>query len=130
MTDTRYTVLIAEDAADIRSILARLMQQSGYRVIETKNGQEALASLQNEWPDVVLLDLSMPVVDGWETLSAIRALPGGDQLPIVAVTAHAMVGDREAVLSHGFDAYIMKPLDLRGLVNMVQQLLQNQRPLA
>jgi CheY-like chemotaxis protein len=130
MTDTRYTVLIAEDAADIRSILARLMQQSGYRVIETKNGQEALASLQNEWPDVVLLDLSMPVVDGWETLSAIRALPGGDQLPIVAVTAHAMVGDREAVLSHGFDAYIMKPLDLRGLVNMVQQLLENQRPLA
>jgi CheY-like chemotaxis protein len=120
MTDIRYTVLIAEDAADIRSILARILQQSGYRVIETKNGQEALASLQNEWPDVVLLDLSMPVVDGWETLSAIRALPGGDQLPIVAVTAHG----------HGFDAYIMKPLDLRGLVNMVQQLLQNQRPLA
>jgi CheY-like chemotaxis protein len=130
MTDTRYTVLIAEDAADIRSILARILQQSGYRVIETKNGQDALASLQNEWPDVVLLDLSMPVVDGWETLSAIRALPGGDQLPIIAVTAHAMVGDREAVLSHGFDAYIMKPLDLRGLVNMVQQLLENQRPLA
>jgi CheY-like chemotaxis protein len=130
MTDTSYTVLIAEDAADIRSILARILQQSGYRVIETKNGQDALASLQNEWPDVVLLDLSMPVVDGWETLSAIRALPGGDQLPIIAVTAHAMVGDREAVLSHGFDAYIMKPLDLRGLVNMVQQLLENQRPLA
>jgi two-component system, cell cycle response regulator DivK len=129
MTDTRYTVLIAEDAADIRSILARLLQQSGYRVIETKNGQEALTSLQGEWPDVVLLDLSMPVVDGWETLSAIRALPGGAQLPVVAITAHAMVGDREAVLSHGFDAYIMKPLDLRGLVNMVQQLLQNQRPL-
>jgi CheY-like chemotaxis protein len=130
MTDTRYMVLIAEDAADIRSILARILQQSGYRVIETKNGQEALASLQDEWPDVVLLDLSMPVVDGWETLSAIRALPGGDQLPVVAVTAHAMAGDREAILSHGFDAYIMKPLDLRGLVNMVQQLLQNQRPLA
>jgi CheY-like chemotaxis protein len=130
MTDTRYTVLIAEDAADIRSILARILQKSGYRVIETKNGQEALASLQDEWPDVVLLDLSMPVVDGWKTLSAIRALPGGGQLPVVAVTAHAMVGDREAVLSHGFDAYIMKPLDLRGLVNVVQQLLQNQRPLA
>jgi two-component system, cell cycle response regulator DivK len=126
MTDTRYMVLIAEDAADIRSILARILQQSGYRVIETKNGQEALTSLQDEWPDVVLLDLSMPVVDGWETLSAIRALPGGDQLPVVAVTAHAMVGDREAVLSHGFDAYIVKPLDLPSLVNMVQQLLQTR----
>jgi two-component system, cell cycle response regulator DivK len=130
MTDTRYTVLIAEDATDIRDMLARLLGRSGYRVIETKNGQEALTSLQNEWPDVVLLDLSMPVVDGWETLSAIRALPGGDQLPIVAVTAHAMVGGREAVLSRGFDAYITKPLDLRRLLAMVQQLLENQRPLA
>jgi two-component system, cell cycle response regulator DivK len=125
MIDTRYTVLIAEDAPDIRDILARLLQRSGYRVIETSNGREALACLQIERPNVVLLDLSMPVVDGWDALSAIRALPGGEQLPVVAVTAHAMVGDREAVLKHGFDAYITKPLDLRSLLDIVKQLLQH-----
>jgi two-component system, cell cycle response regulator DivK len=125
MIDTRYTVLIAEDAPDIRDILARLLQRSGYRVIETSNGREALASLQAERPDVVLLDLSMPVIDGWDALSAIRAFPGGKQLPIVAVTAHAMVGDREAALRHGFNAYITKPLDLRSLLDLVKQLLQH-----
>jgi two-component system, cell cycle response regulator DivK len=125
MIGTQYTVLIAEDAPDILDILARLLQRSGYRVIETSNGREALASLQAERPDVVLLDLSMPVVDGWDALSAIRALPDGEQLPVVAVTAHAMVGDREAVLRHGFDAYIAKPLDLRSLLDMVKQLLKH-----
>jgi CheY-like chemotaxis protein len=63
----------------------------------------------------------MPVFDGWQTLWAIRALPHGGTLPIIAVTAHAMVGDREAILAHGFEGYVAKPLNLRGLLDIVGQ---------
>jgi two-component system, cell cycle response regulator DivK len=72
-------------------------------------------------PDLILLDLSMPVFDGWQTLRAIRALPRGGALTIIAVTAHALVGDREAILAHGFDDYVAKPLNLRGLLDTVRQ---------
>ena len=121
------TVLIVEDSRDIRDILARVLRRSGYEVIEASNGREALTSLQTKQADIVLLDLSMPILDGWAALEAIRALPGGEQLPVVAVTAHAMVGDREAVLAHGFDAYVTKPLDLRSLLDIVKQLLQHKQ---
>src|SRR5688500_11878569 len=118
----KYTcILVAEDARDIRDILARLLQHNGYHVNTAANGQEALASLQNELPDIILLDLSMPDLDGWKTLDAIRALPIGRDIPIIAVTAHAMAGDRETILAYGFDAYITKPLNLRGLLDVVQQ---------
>jgi two-component system, cell cycle response regulator DivK len=121
MTAKHMTVLVAEDAPDIRDILARLLQHNGYHVITTTNGQEALDSLQSERPDIILLDLSMPVLDGWKTLLAMRALPIGAETPIIAVTAHAMAGDREAILAHGFDAYISKPLNLRSLLEVVQR---------
>jgi CheY-like chemotaxis protein len=118
----KYTcILVAEDARDIRDILTRLLQHNGYHVITAANGQEALASFQSVRPDIILLDLSMPVLDGWKTLDAIRALPIGRDIPIIAVTAHAMVGDREAILGYGFDAYITKPLNLRDLLDVVQQ---------
>ena len=120
MINKQISVLVAEDAPDIRSILTRLLQHNGYHVMATNNGQEALEALARERPDVVLLDLSMPVLDGWQTLRAMRASPGGAVLPIIAVTAHAMAGDREAILAHGFDSYVMKPLNLHGLLDVIQ----------
>lgn len=113
MTQINPTILVVEDSPDVRAVLVRLLQHNNYEVIETTNGFEALAQIQQHRPDLVLLDLSMPIMDGWTTLESIRALPGCATLPIVAVTAHTMGGDREAVLRHGFNAYVMKPLDIR-----------------
>jgi two-component system, cell cycle response regulator DivK len=121
MSAKNTSILVAEDARDIRDILARLLQRNGYHVITTANGQAALAAFQSERPDIILLDLSMPVLDGWKAFDAIRALPLGRAIPIIAVTAHAMTGDREAILAHGFDAYITKPLNLRDLLDVVQR---------
>ena len=119
MNEAQATILIAEDAPDIRDILTRFLQRSGYRVIAANDGQAAVHLFEREQPDLVLLDLSMPILDGWQTLRAIRAFTRGS-LPIVAVTAHAMPGDREAILEHGFDAYIAKPINFRALLELVQ----------
>lgn len=116
-------ILIVEDSAAIRSVLVRLLKYNNYEVIESRNGQDALANIQHDAPDLVLLDLSMPVMDGWTTLNAIRALPVGANLPVIAVTAHAMSGDREAALEYGFDAYVTKPLDIPLFLHTLATLL-------
>jgi CheY-like chemotaxis protein len=124
MSNNQPTVLVAEDTADIRDILVRLLQYLGYTVTATANGREALRVLQAGLPDIVLLDLSMPQMDGWATLTALRALPGGMQTPVVAVTAHAMPDDRAAVFAHGFDGYITKPLTLHSVQEVIAQMLR------
>jgi two-component system cell cycle response regulator DivK len=126
MVSKDITILVAEDSNDIRDMLVRLLQRSGYHVCAATNGQEALAHLHQQAPDLVLLDLSMPELDGWQTAMAIRALPGGKQVPVVAVTAHAMTGDREAILAHGFDAYVSKPLDIRAFLDVITKILQRR----
>lgn len=119
----QFTILIAEDSADIRAILLRLLERGGYRALAVTNGEEALARYKTDRPDLVLLDLSMPILDGWDTLTAIRALPGGASVPVIAVTAHALRGDREAALAHGFNGYVSKPLEFQSLLALIAQLL-------
>jgi CheY-like chemotaxis protein len=121
-------ILVVEDSAAIRSVLVRLLKYSSYEVIESLNGQDALAHIQKDAPDLVLLDLSMPVMDGWTTLKAIRALPIGVSLPVVAVTAHAMSGDREAALEYGFDAYVTKPFDIPIFLATIAEVLHCKTP--
>jgi CheY-like chemotaxis protein len=118
-------ILIVEDSQDIRNVLMRLLQHNGYQVAVMSNGQEAVAYIRTQLPDLVLLDLSMPLLDGWETLKAIRALPGGGHLPVIAVTAHATASDRERVFAHGFDAYVTKPLEFRSFLETVKTALQS-----
>jgi len=116
-------ILIVEDSAAIRSVLVRLLKYNNYAVIEAPNGQDALANIEKDAPQLVLLDLSMPVMDGWTTLRAIRTLPIGVSLPVIALTAHAMNGDREAALEYGFDAYVTKPLDIPAFLRTLTELL-------
>jgi CheY-like chemotaxis protein len=124
MSQAAPKIMVVEDSPDVRAVMVRLLRYGGYDVIETVNGQEALARMREHEPALVLLDLSMPVMNGWMTLSAIRALPGGDRIPVVAVTAHAMTGDREAALKHGFDAYVTKPLDIHVFLDTVAKMLR------
>jgi CheY-like chemotaxis protein len=120
------TVLIAEDNPVNRELLRELLEMRGYAVIETSNGQEALEQLQKVQPDILLLDLNMPVLDGFGAIERIRKDPGFSGLPVLAVTAYAMRGDREKILSAGFDGYLSKPIDPIFLQQELQRLLMKE----
>jgi len=104
-------ILVVEDNEDNRRILVyRLKKIGDFDIREATNGQEALDAVQSDPPDLVFMDLKMPVMDGWEATKRIRALPGGDQVRIIALTAQAMAGDEEKALSIGCDDYLAKPV--------------------
>jgi len=104
-------VLIAEDSAVNRELLRELLEARGFEVTEACDGQEALETISRERPDVLLLDIGMPKLDGFGVLRKVREDPETADLPVLAVTAYAMRGDRERILSAGFDAYLSKPLN-------------------
>jgi len=118
------TILVVEDSPDVRELLVSLLTRSGYTVNSASNGKTALEMLQEQRPDLILLDLSMPIMDGWQTLAAIRALSDGAQRIVVAVTAHALPHERDEGLRRGFNAYITKPIDIRGFLQTIAALLQ------
>jgi two-component system, cell cycle response regulator DivK len=117
------TILVVEDSPDVRELLVSLLTRSGYTVNRARDGKIALEILQTQRPDLILLDLSMPIMDGWQTLAAIRALPDGAQRIVAALTAHALPYEREEGLQRGFNAYITKPIDIRGFLQTIAALL-------
>ena len=108
-------ILITEDNAVNRELLRELLEARGHSVDEACNGQEALQKLAKSRPDLLLLDLSMPVLDGFATLARIRQDPTLARLPVLAVTAFAMRGDQEKVMDAGFDGYLSKPISSAAL---------------
>ncbi|MGA7382682.1 MAG: response regulator [Terriglobales bacterium] len=116
-------ILIAEDNPVNRELLRELLESRGYSVTEASNGQEALRSIEQSRPDVLLLDLNMPVLDGFGAVRKIRENPSLASLPVVAVTAYAMQGDREKVLTSGFDGYLSKPIQSRLLFEELDRFL-------
>lgn len=107
------TVLIAEDSLDTRIMLRRAFELKGYSVIEAADGNEALEALNEYSPNLILIDLNMPVVDGLETIKEIRKLEApGEHVPIVAITAFDVYGMKEAALETGCNAYLSKPLHM------------------
>jgi len=120
------TVLIAEDNAVNRELLREFLEMRDYQVREAGNGQEALERIQEAVPDILLLDLGMPVLDGFATIRLIRENPKWAKLPVLAVTAYAMRGDREKVLESGFDGYLSKPIDPAALHREIDRLLSGR----
>lgn len=118
------TVLVAEDSADTRAVLCRALASWGYRVAEATNGREAVEAARSVCPDLVLMDLNMPVMDGLAATEHIRRLRDvcGD-IPIVACTAYDTYGMKEAAMEAGCDAYLLKPLDLDELESVIAGLL-------
>ena len=116
-------VLIAEDNPVNRELLRELLEIRGCEVFEACNGREALHQIGEIHPDLVLLDIGMPILDGYAVVRAIRENPATASLRVVAVTAYAMQGDREKILSSEFDGYLSKPVDSRLLVNELKRLL-------
>lgn len=115
------TIAVVEDNADNRLLLQAILGGE-YRIVEYENGSDALVGLQAERPDLVLLDISLPGMDGNEILSRIRIDESLRSLPVIALTAHAMTGDREKYLAAGFDDYVTKPIvDETILIGAIQK---------
>ena len=116
-------ILIAEDNAVNRELLRELLEIRGYAVEEASDGEEALRMIERAQPDLLLLDIGMPLLDGFGVVRKIRENPRLASLPVVAVTAYAMQGDREKILNSKFDGYLSKPVNARSLAEELDRLL-------
>ena len=117
------TVLLVEDTEDNRFMMRRLLEMSGCRVVEATNGEEAVRLAQSEQPDLILMDLSLPVIDGLAATRAIRKLDGVGKVPIIAVSAHDTSDFQADALAAGCDSYITKPIDFSQLEMLIARLL-------
>ena len=119
-------ILIAEDNAVNRELLRELLEMRGHTVAEACDGEEALRMIEQTQPDLLLLDIGMPLLDGFGVMRKIRESPQFASLPVVAVTAYAMQGDREKILSSKFDGYLSKPVNARSLGEELDRLLSKR----
>ncbi len=117
------TVLIVEDSDDARYFMRLSLEQLGYIVIEAENGAVAVEIAQRERPDIILMDLSLPVLDGIAATEKIRASDGFSAVPVIAVTAHQETDFRTGAKAAGFDAYVTKPIDIDFLSELIKGLL-------
>ena len=116
-------ILVVEDNEDNRDSLSRRLERRGFEVLIATDGKRGVAMAAAEKPDLILMDMNMPEMDGWEATRKIKAAPEAGDVPVIALTAHAMTGDRERALAVGFDGYIAKPYRLRELVACVEDFL-------
>ena len=116
-------ILLVEDNEINRDMLSRRLERRGYQVVIAVDGEQGVAKAQSEAPDVILMDMSLPVLDGWEATQRIKAALETQAIPIIALTAHAMVGDREKSIAVGCDDYDTKPIDLPRLLEKIERIL-------
>ena len=116
-------ILLVEDNELNRNMLERRLLRKGFQVILAANGEEGIAKAAQDSPDLILMDLSLPGIDGWEATRRIKANNETAVIPIIALTAHAMTGDREKALAAGCDDYDSKPVELERLLGKIQRLL-------
>jgi two-component system, cell cycle response regulator DivK len=135
--DNKKTVLYIEDNFQNRRLVKRLLKAKGYEVIEAEEGLQGIAVAAREKPALILMDINLPGIDGMEATSRLKSSPDLCHIPIVAVTAQAMRGDRERIIAAGCDDYLQKPIDNAELVNTVVRFIgpgamsgQESKPLA
>jgi two-component system cell cycle response regulator DivK len=114
-------ILVVEDDLDNRWILVRLLQAAGYEAIEAEDGEQAIEKARSERPNLILMDLALPGVDGWEATRRLKADPDLRHIPVLALTAFAMHGDEERALAAGCDGYITKPVRSAMIRDMVRR---------
>lgn len=118
-------ILIVEDNELSRDMLSRRLRRKGYEVLVATDGQEGIAMAQRELPDLVLMDLSLPDLDGWEATRRLKKDAKTQHIPVIALTAHAMSGDREKAIEAGCDEYDTKPIDLRRLLSKMIRFVED-----
>lgn len=122
------TILVVEDNTLNLELVRDVLTSAGMKVLEARTAQEGLAAASQMNPTLILLDIRLPGMDGFAVLERLKASPATASIPVVALTAQAMVGDREQVLAAGFDEYISKPIDTRTLADRVRALLDPKAP--
>ncbi|HEU4869332.1 MAG TPA: response regulator [Pyrinomonadaceae bacterium] len=120
------TVLLVEDTEDNRFMMRRLLEMTGYRVVEAMNGEEAVTLAKTESPNLILMDLSLPVIDGLAATRLIRKLPEFESTPIIAVSAHDTTDFQSEAIEAGCNTYVTKPIDFNELEQLIAKLLQNE----
>jgi CheY-like chemotaxis protein len=121
-------VLLVEDNEMNRDMLSRRLIRQGFEVMIAVDGGQGIAMAQANRPDIVLMDMSLPVVDGWEATRQLKASDDTKLIPVIALTAHAMSGDRDKALNAGCDDYDTKPIELQRLLEKMRRLLDRQTP--
>jgi two-component system cell cycle response regulator DivK len=116
-------ILLVEDNDLNRDMLSRRLARKGYDVLIAEDGAKAVAAAVAEKPDLVLMDMSLPVLDGWEATRRLKAAPGTRSIPVIALTAHAMSTDKQKAIEAGCDDYDTKPIDLPRLLEKIERLL-------
>jgi CheY-like chemotaxis protein len=114
-------ILVIEDNPDNRTLLIDLLTSLSYEVLEGADGNEGVEKAISEKPDLILMDLSLPQKDGWQATKEIKANPETKDIPVIALTAHAMVGDKKRALDAGCNDYVSKPIDMMELIKKVQE---------
>jgi CheY-like chemotaxis protein len=117
------TVLLVEDNEDNRIVYSTILQHFGYAVMEALNGEEGIAKARLEHPDLILMDISIPVIDGWEATQVLKRDPETRRIPIIALTAHALASDREKAMEVGCDSYLAKPCEPKAVVSEVEKFI-------
>lgn len=120
-------VLIVEDIEDNLMLIKSLIELADFRVVEARDGREAIAQAQAHHPDLILLDMSLPHIDGWTVARTLRQIPEFRSTLIVALTAHAMQGDREKTLEAGCDEFMTKPIDVPSFLPAITKILEGKR---
>ncbi|MGH9857505.1 MAG: response regulator [Acidobacteriota bacterium] len=120
-------IFLVEDNEDNRDMLTRRLRRKGYEVCFAVNGRDALDQIPSQQPDLILMDISLPLVDGIEVSRRLKSSDSTKQIPIIALTAHAMAGDREKALAAGCDDYDTQPVDLERLLNKISHWLDRKK---
>jgi CheY-like chemotaxis protein len=123
MSDQGKLILLVEDNEDNRIVYSTILKHFGYEVIEALNGEEGIAKARTQKPNLVLMDISIPVIDGWEATQVLKHDPATKHIPVIALTAHALASDREKAMEVGCDGYLAKPCEPRAVVAEVQRFL-------
>ena len=120
------TILLVEDNEMNRDMLSRRLVRKGYDIVMAVDGQQAIDMASAESPDLILMDMSLPVIDGWETTRRVKANPQTQTIPIIALTAHALVEDKDKAMAAGCDDFDTKPVDIQRLVGKIEALLDGR----
>jgi CheY-like chemotaxis protein len=119
-------ILLVEDNEMNRDMLSRRLERKGYQIVMAVDGAEGVAMARSEAPDLILMDMSLPVLNGWEATGKIKQDPATQSIPVIALTAHAMASDREKALAAGCEDYDTKPIELPRLLEKIETLLKGR----
>lgn len=127
MADAAKTVLLVEDNEDNRTVYRTILEHFGYGVIEARNGEDGVRMAREGQPALILMDISIPLIDGWEATRILKSDPATSEIPIIALTAHALATDRAKAQEVGCDGYLAKPCEPRRVVSEVERFLGTDR---